>query len=314
MKPKSKSIKVTLLVIWCFSLLTSVSFAAISPEERKKIENAIPEKAPVVPKQPRKLLVFNLDIWNGVVRKGHTSIPYGNLALEMMGRKTKAYETVVSNDIAMFRPENLRQFDAICFNNTTGVLFQDPELKKSLLEFVSNGKGFVGIHAAGATFVQWPKYDQWPEFGEMLGGYENGGHPWKSDEWITIKLEDPDHPLNAAFNDMGFRVSNEVFQFQKPYSRDKLRILLSIDMTKTEIISGRYILPERQDHDFAISWVRSYGKGRLFYSTLGHNPHIFWNPLILQHYLAGIQFALGDLVADTTPSSKVTSEIRSKDK
>ena len=178
---------------------------------------------------------------------------------------------------------------------------------------VSNGKGFVGIHAAGATFVQWPKYDQWPEFGEMLGGYENGGHPWKSDEWITIKLDDPEHPLNAGFKGKGFRVSDEVFQFQKPYSRDKLRILLSIDMTKTEIISGRYILPERsQDHDFAISWVRSYGKGRVFYCSLGHNPHIFWNPLILQHYLAGIQFALGDFVADTTPSSKVTSETRTK--
>ena len=305
MRRNSKSIRVALLVIWCFSLLTSVSVAAISPEERKNIEDAIPKKAPAVPKRPRKLLVFNLDIWDGVVRKGHASIPYGNLALEMMGRKTGAYETVVSNDIAMFRSKNLRQFDAICFNNTTGVLFQDPELKKSLLDFIYDGKGFIGIHAAAATFVQWPKYDQWPEFGQMLGGYENGGHPWKPHEWITIKLDDPDHPLNAALTGKGFRISDEVFQFQKPYSRDKLRVLLSIDMTKTNIISGRYILPERrQDHDFAISWVRSYGAGRVFYCSLGHNPHIFWNPPILQHYLAGIQFALGDLPADTTPSSK----------
>ncbi len=306
MRWNSKSIKVALLVIWCFSLLTSISVAAISPEERKSIEDAIPKKAPAVPKRPRKLLVFNLDIWDGLVRKGHASIPYGNLALEMMGRKTGAYETVVSNDIAMFRPENLQQFDAICFNNTTGVLFQDPELKKNLLDFIYDGKGFIGIHAAAATFVQWPKYDQWPEFGQMLGGYENGGHPWKPHEWITIKLDDPDHPLNTALTGKGFRISDEVFQFQKPYSRDKLRVLLSIDMTKTNIISGRYILPERrQDHDFAISWVRSYGAGRVFYCSLGHNPHIFWNPPILQHYLAGIQFALGDLPADATPSNKV---------
>lgn len=305
MRRNSKSIKVALLVIWCFSLLTSVLSAAISPEERKNIEDAIPKKAPAVPKRPRKLLVFNLDIWDGVVRKGHASIPYGNLALEMMGRKTGAYETVVSNDTAMFRPENLQPFDAICFNNTTGVLFQDPELKKSLLDFIYDGKGFIGIHAAAATFVQWPKYDQWPEFGQMLGGYENGGHPWKHHEWITIRLDDPDHPLNTALTGKGFRISDEVFQFQKPYSRDKLRVLLSIDMTKTNIISGRYILPERrQDHDFAISWVRSYGAGRVFYCSLGHNPHIFWNPPILQHYLAGIQFALGDLPAETTASSK----------
>jgi hypothetical protein len=188
MSQKFKSIKTALIVIWCLSLLTSISFAAISPEERKRIENAIPEKAPALAKRDRKLLVFNMDIWDDVVRKGHASIPYGNLAIEMMGRKTKAYETVVSSDIAMFRPENLRQFDAICFNNTTGALFTDTKLKKSLLEFISEGKGFVGIHAAAATFVQWPKYDQWPEFGELLGAYENGGHPWKSNEWITIKL------------------------------------------------------------------------------------------------------------------------------
>lgn len=303
------------LALWLLSLLIGISVAAISPEDRKKIADAIPQKAPAVPKLPRKLLIVNLDVWNGVVRKGHASIPYGNLALQMMGQKTGAYKTVVSNDIAMFRPESLQQFDAVCFNNTTGVVFEDPKLKTSLLEFVYSGKGFVGIHAAAATFVQWPKYDQWPEFGEMLGGYENGGHPWKAHEWITVKLDDPDHPINAAFNGKGFRISDEVFQFQEPYSRDKLKVLLSIDMAKTEIISGRYILPQRLgDHDFAISWVRGYGRGRVFYCSLGHNRHIFWNPAILEHYLAGIQFALGDLPAETTPSNKLTPEAQAEKK
>lgn len=76
-------------------------------------------------------------------------------------------------------------------------------------------------------------------------------------------------------------------------------------MDKTEIISGRLILPERQqDKDFAVSWIRNYGKGRVFYSFLGHNQQTFRNPQVLQHYLAGIQFALGDLQADAAPSNK----------
>ena len=66
-------------------------------------------------------------------------------------------------------PEQLAAFDAICFNNTTGVLFDDSALRQSLLDFVVNGRGIVGIHAAAATFVQYPRHAQFPAFGQMLG-------------------------------------------------------------------------------------------------------------------------------------------------
>jgi uncharacterized protein len=52
-----------------------------------------------------------------------------------------------------------------------------------------------------------------------------------------------------------------------------------------------------------VSWIRTYGKGRVFYCSLGHREEIFWNPVVLRHYLAGIQFAIGDLPADSTPST-----------
>ncbi len=275
----------------------------VSAEQRLAIEKAIPAKATAKPGKPRKLLVFTLNVRDGVPRTGHPSIPCGNYALQLMGQKTGAYEVVFSNDVEMFRPRNIGQFDAICFNNTVGVLFEDPELRKSLLDFVSGGRGFIGIHAAGATFVQWPVYDQWPEFGEMLGGYENGGHPWKPDETITLRVEDRGNPVNAAFKSDRFEISDEVFQFQAPYSRSKLRVLLSIDTERTDMNSSRRFLPERAaDKDFAISWIRNYGKGRVFYSSLGHNSHVFWNAPVLAHFLAGIQFALGDLAADARPT------------
>lgn len=274
----------------------------VTPEQREKVEAAIPARAPAKPHKPRQLLVMALNVRDGQVRKGHASIPAGNLALRLMGEKTGAYQVTFSDDINMFRRENLARFDAICFNNTVGVLTEDPELRKSLLDFVAGGKGFVGLHAAGATFVQWPRYDQFPEFGQMLGGYENGGHPWKPEETITLRVEDRKHPVNRGFEADTFQISDEVFQFQAPYSRNKLRVLLSIETTKTDMNPSRRFLPERfADRDFAISWVKNYGKGRVFYSSLGHNPHIFWNRPVLEHFLAGIQFALGDLKAKTTP-------------
>ncbi len=101
-----------------------------------------------------------------------------------MGKRTGAYEAVFSNDMTMFSPEKLKQFDAICFNNTGGVLTDDPVERKSLLDFVRRGKGFVGLHSAAATFCEYPKYDQFPEFAEMLGGYRRRGPPLGGERYI----------------------------------------------------------------------------------------------------------------------------------
>lgn len=275
-----------------------------TPEEKQKIEAAVPTQAPAKPKKPRKLLVVTLNVRDGKVGGGHPSIGYGNLAIDLAGQKTGAYQAVFNNDIEVFRPERLAEFDAICFNNSCGVLFEDAQLRQSILDFVDNGKGIVGIHAALATFVQYPKYDQFPPFGEMLGATENGGHPWKQHETITLKVEDTASPLTAAFPKPDFPISDEVFQLQKPYSRRRLHVLLSIDTNKTDMNPPRYFLPERlADKDFAISWVRRQGNGRVFCSSLGHNPHIFWNAPVLQHFLAGIQYAMGDLQTNDTPSA-----------
>ncbi|MGB3088169.1 MAG: ThuA domain-containing protein [Phycisphaerae bacterium] len=261
------------------------------PEEAvKKITQAAPEESRVKPAKPRKLLVFNLC-------RGfrHGAIPYGAKALEIMGQKTGAFEAVLSNDVAMFKPENLAKFDAVCMNNTTGELFNDEALKKSLLDFVRGGKGVIGIHAATDCFYKWPEY------GAMMGGYF-AGHPWGGGGTWAVKVDDPDHALTQVFGGKGFKVKDEIYQFREPYSREKLRILLTLDMTDKDT-AGRK--GGRKDNDYAVAWVRSYGQGRVFYGSLGHNNEIFWNPLILQFYLDGIQFALGDLEADTTPSAKV---------
>jgi type 1 glutamine amidotransferase len=279
----------------------------LPPDQRERVDAALPQKVQVKPKQPRRILVSNLAMRDGKPWRGssYATIPAGNYAIEQMGKRTGAYEPVFSNDIEMFRPSNVRQFDAICFNNTVGVLFDDAELKKSLLDFIADGKGFAGIHDAIATFVQYPKYDQWPEFGQMLGATENGGHPWNG-EPMTMRVEDPGNPLNKAFGGKEFQVADQAFQFQEPVLRDHLHVLLSIDVEKTGLAPNRRILPARQqDKDFPMSWVRRYRRGRVFYCGLGHSAHIFWNAPMLEHILAGIQYALGDLEADDTPSAKL---------
>ena len=295
-----------ILLLSALSTAQAPQYKPLTAEEIRKIDEALPSKAPAKPKKPRKMLVSNLGKnKEGRVVRGHPSIPHGNYAIEQMGKRLGAYEVVFSDDIEMFRPGKLDQFDAICFNNTVGVLFDDPELKESLLGFIAKGKGFVGFHAAAATFVQYPVYDQWPAFGQMVGGTENGGHPWGPTETITIKIDDPKHPLNAVFKGEGFPIADEIYQLQETDLRGRMRVLLSIDAKQTDVGPKRRILPlRRADLDFPMTWIKPHGKGRVFYSSFGHNPDIFWHKQLLAHFLAGIQYALGDLMADDTPRRK----------
>jgi len=274
----------------------------VSREDAGKIWAAMPDKPVVKPVRERRLLVFSVctSFW-------HPSIPYAKMTFEMMGRRTGAFTAVVSDDLSMFEPDKLKGFDAVLMNNTTGELFlpkgkklqdlsgQDrakaKRLRKSLLDFVNNGGGLVGVHAATDCSYRWKEY------GEMIGGYF-AGHPWNASSTVVLKIDDPDHPINAAFGGKPFKVTDEIYQFREPYSRSKLRVLLSLDTEKTDMNKKGI---RRKDGDFAVSWVRPYGKGRVFYCSLGHRKEIFQTPVLLKHYLAGVQFALGDLKAEAAP-------------
>jgi type 1 glutamine amidotransferase len=275
----------------------------VSEEERLKIEQAIPAKAPTVPVKSRRLLIFDLNVGY----PGHKSIPHANLAFTLMGRKTGAFDAVISHDPAVFKPDSLRRFDAIFLNNTVGNLFEDVQLRRSLMEFITAGGGLMGVHVASIAFAKWPgAVEDWAEFGAMLGG--RGASHRDNDEHVLIKLDDPDHPINQAFAGKGFEYRDEFFRMHEPYSRQNVRVLLSIDVEKTDMHQGKARGNcDRPDNDYALAWVRSQGQGRIFYCTIAHNPYVFWDPTMLRFYLAATQFVLGDLPASTTPIATTTS-------
>ncbi len=270
-----------------------VSCGAISPEEVKKIEDAMPTKAVAQPAKARKMLVFNL--CNGFK---HSSIPYWDKVLEIMARKTGAFSIVVSSDMSVFEAAKLKEFDAVCFNNTTKLEFAEP-LRKSLMDFVKGGKGIVGIHAATDNF-----YD-WKEAAMMMGG-QFSGHPWGSGGTWAIKIDEPDHPLTASFKGKGFKLKDEIYRTKAPfYSRSRQLVLMSLDMSDKATAGVKGLTAA--DADTGISWIKTYDKGRVFYCSLGHNHAVTWTPAILEHYLAGIQFALGDLEVETKPRPMISS-------
>jgi type 1 glutamine amidotransferase len=271
----------------------------VSEDTARAIEAAMPERPFAAPARPRKLLIY------GRKPTHPMSVACCFDAIEMLGRKTGAFETVASGDPLVFMPDNLARFDAVLMNNTheqspmlpldfdqlsgdakAAAKEREAMLQKSLFDFVAGGKGIVGIHAAVAT--------GWKDYTDMMGGHFDGhvtGQVW-------VKPNEPAHPLCAPLNERSFQVLDEIYVSTAPGFGEGLRVLLSLDLEKTPD-PGR-----RDDGDYIVSWVRPYGEGRVFYCSLGHEASSYYNPRVLEHYLAGIQFALGDLEADATPRQR----------
>ncbi|MDQ8184200.1 ThuA domain-containing protein [Pelagicoccus sp. SDUM812002] len=270
--------------------------------EAKRIESAANLKATAPPLRPRKLLVFSKGI-----EANHKSTPHGMRAFEALAKHSGAFEVVQTYDPEMLTAERLKAFDAVLFNNSNRLDYlRDESIQEGLSSFVREGKGFIGIHAATTNFIERWNSD-WPEGATMLGGVFDG-HPWH--EKVTLQIEEPGHPLTHAFADPSFEVQDEIYQFCAPYSRENVRVLVSLDKRKTPIAHKHLSQINRRDLDFPVSWIRSYGEGRVFYCSLGHDPHIFWNPIVLHHFLDGIQYALGDLEAPDA-TSKTRDQIQS---
>lgn len=263
----------------------------LSEQQLAAIADAAPRTPTAQPKSARRALCFCR--CNGFV---HSSISSGNAALEALGERTKAFTVDVTEDYGVFTPENLKQYDCIILNNTTNMVFPEASQLNAFMDFVASGKGLVGIHAASDNF------GRHPEARAIIGG-EFGGHPWNAGGTWAFKLDDPQHPLNEAFGGKGFWHKDEIYQYNPAtfVGTDVLRILVSLDMNQGKV-------SERIDdgpREVPVSWGRRAGEGRVFYTNFGHNESTFANPTILRHLLDGIQYAMGDLEVDDTPTSQV---------
>src|SRR5450432_2786145 len=242
------------------------------------------------PAAKKKLLVIGEE-------KGfrHEAISHAMATIDRLGRQTGLWDTYIRTDTEPltkkkleYNAKNLNDFDAVLFY-TGGTLEMDDQQKADFLSFVhDDGKGFIGVHSASITFTKWPEY------GEMLGGYFDE-HPWNTFD-APILVEDPAFPGMQKFP-AAFTLKDEIYQV-KAYSREKTRVLMRLDPSKLDLSGTRV---HRADKDFAVTWAKTYGKGRVFYSTLGHVPENWDRPDIQAMFLGAIKWALRLTDADITP-------------
>jgi type 1 glutamine amidotransferase len=280
-----------------------------NPADVSAMMAAVPDKPIATPKKLRRVLVLARAV--GWV---HTSIPLAAKMVEYLGDKTGAWMTTITYDAAAITPENLKQYDAIFLDSTTGTFLDDPNDKtlsgvrrQALLDFVKGGKGLAGIHAATDSYhTNGPAPEgMWPEFNQMIGGFFK--FHWVYPTLIPVKVDDPQSPLTAMFPPRGFEMVDETYTFaQDSFSRKRVHVLTSVNYAKmsAEDKAKEPAANRRTDGDYALSYIQRVGNGRVFYEAHGHDEKIYAQRPFVAHMLAGIQYALGDLAADDSPSVK----------
>lgn len=279
-----------------------------TPEWTAAVQKAAPEK-PTVAAPKRKLLVFSR--FTGF---DHKVIPHVDRTLEIVGAKSGAFDVTVSVDLESLTPENLAGYDVLVLNNNCSkgprrdllldILETDAKyqglsqaereakakaIEQSMLDFVAHGKGLVVIHGAPTLLNNSAK------FTEMVGGaffY----HP--PNQEVTLHTVDANHPLVAAFRGKEpFIHRDEPYCFNGPYEKLDFRPLLFMDTQGLRDPKGEAGKMVRY-----VSWIKPYGKGRVFYCSPSHFPESYTSPTLLRFLLDGIQYAAGDLKCDdSTP-------------
>jgi len=195
-------------------------------------------------------------------------------------------KVALTNALLKLSPENLKNYDAVVFASTTGMLpIPDPQ---GFLDWIKNGHAFIGIHAASDTFHHWPGYI------EMLGGeFDHHGMQLS----VDCLNQDTNNPATAGLPPVWTIAQEEVYQF-KNYDPTKVHELLIMDKK-----------PEgaRAPGHYAVSWCKSYGTGRVFYTSIGHREDLIeLDPnypnrkntpeaakLYRAHVMGGVEWALG---------------------
>ena len=247
----------------------------------------------------KKVVLAWADTRNGQAQ--HDSVSHAIAVIERIGYESGLYDTYIRTDsnIISFKPlktdgkspasggPSLNNVDAIFFSGHREVPLDDAG-KADLVTFIRDqGKGFVAAHVGLTAF------ESWPEFANIIGGGFQG-HIF-GNVLSPLITEDTAFPATRHFP-ATMNMADEYY-LPKNYSREQIRVLQSLD------ISG--FAPNadytRTDGDYPVTWAMMYGKGRVFYSSLGHDTKTWDNSDVSRMYFEAIKWALGLTEADVTP-------------
>lgn len=233
---------------------------------------------PSVPRDLNRPAILVFSKTNGF--RHEEAIPAANALFAQMA-KGEGWGYFQTENAATFTPTILAQFDVVVFNNVSGDVFL-PQQRAALKSYVENGGGFVGVHGAGGD----PSYD-WRWYVETLIGAQFTDHPMNPQfQRATVRIEDKAHPATRSLPDTLERI-DEWYSFEKSARKPGVTVLATLDestYSPKSLFGGDLAM----GRDHPIAWWHCTGKGRIFYSAMGHQAAAYAEP----HYRTMLQGAM----------------------
>ena len=203
----------------------------------------------------------------------HTSVQAGIKAIIKLGEEN-GFDVDTTTNGENFNDENLKQYSAVIFLNTSGDVLEDDQ-KDAFQAYIHKGGGFVGVHGAADTEYTWNWY------GRLVGAYFKSHPDIQQGKLIIV---DANHPATQGLPHEWIR-TDEWYNFG--WYNDDIKFLIELD--EGSIVGGK------NGGEHPLSWFHPFDGGRSFYTALGHTEESYTEPLFLKHLLGGIEYAMGRL-------------------
>ncbi len=260
---------------------------------------AVATRAEDAPKKNARMLFVSQSagFQHGSVTRKEGQLSPAERAMTDLGISSNLFRVDCTQDAGSITKEQLDNYDIVMFYTTGDLPFADDVRDYLFNDWVKQkGHGFIGVHSAADTYHDYEPY--W----EMLGGTFNG-HPWGSNQTVTVTVHDPNHPISKPWGDE-FEITDEIYRF-KHWQPEKVRVLMSLNMAKTAL---------KEPYHVPIAWVKEYGEGKVMHMSLGHREDVWTNPKYMESLLGGIKWILGIEPGDATPNPELSAAQEAKAK
>jgi type 1 glutamine amidotransferase len=201
----------------------------------------------------------------------HDSIGTAVASMRSLAASTNEFTVVATEDLSVVAQPTLASYDVVMFALTSGELPLSADQQAALVNFIRDGKGFVGIHSATDTLYGWPEY------GRLVGAYFKE-HPWT--QQADVVVEDQSHPSTAGLGGR-FSIREEFYTFSEN-PRGRVQVLLRLDSVSVGATG-----------DYPLAWAHSFGAGRVYYNALGHFCETWADQRFLRQLAGAIRWAAG---------------------